>query len=174
MLHTLTRHPDSVCESVTRIDVEAMRRAACVTLRYRIQGNIAAVRMPAIATGRADELWQHTCCELFIKPQGAAYTEFNLSPSTQWAAYRFSGYRADRVDASVADPIITVMADTGCFELQAVIDCNSLSLPNDLWYIGLSVVIEETSGRKSYWALAHAPGKPDFHHATGFAVALER
>jgi hypothetical protein len=33
-------------------------------------------------------------------------------------------------------------------------------------------VIEETSGGKSYWALAHPPGKPDFHHADGFVYEL--
>ena len=40
---------------------------------------------------------------------------------------------------------------------------------NALWRLGLSAVIEDTSGRKSYWALAHPPGKPDFHHADCFA-----
>jgi hypothetical protein len=47
------------------------------------------------------------------------------------------------------------------------------SLPRDApWRLGLSAVIEETSGRKSYWALAHPPGKPDFHHADCFAYEL--
>ena len=27
-------------------------------------------------------------------------------------------------------------------------------------------------GGISYWALAHPPGKPDFHHADGFALEL--
>jgi hypothetical protein len=31
------------------------------------------------------------------------------------------------------------------------------------WRIGLAAVIEERSGHKSYWALAHPPGKADFH-----------
>jgi hypothetical protein len=33
-------------------------------------------------------------------------------------------------------------------------------------------VIEETNGRLSYWALAHPPGKPDFHHSDCFALEL--
>jgi len=33
-------------------------------------------------------------------------------------------------------------------------------------------VIEETSGRLSYWALAHPSGKPDFHHADCFACEI--
>ena len=36
------------------------------------------------------------------------------------------------------------------------------------WQLGLSAVIEELNGHKSYWALAHPPGKPDFHHSDCF------
>ena len=38
--------------------------------------------------------------------------------------------------------------------------------------VAISAVIEEADGTKSYWALAHPPGKPDFHHADGFALQL--
>jgi hypothetical protein len=40
------------------------------------------------------------------------------------------------------------------------------------WRIGLSAVIEEADGTISYWALAHPPGEPDFHHADCFALEL--
>ena len=40
------------------------------------------------------------------------------------------------------------------------------------WRLGLCAVIEETDGQKSYWAAAHPPGKPDFHHADSFVVEL--
>ena len=33
--------------------------------------------------------------------------------------------------------------------------------------VSITAVIEEKGGRKSYWALAHPPGRPDFHHADG-------
>ena len=38
--------------------------------------------------------------------------------------------------------------------------------------LGISAVIEEQDGRLSYWALAHPPGKPDFHHRDCFALRL--
>jgi hypothetical protein len=38
--------------------------------------------------------------------------------------------------------------------------------------IGLSAVVEATDGSLSYWALAHAPGRPDFHHAHSFGLEL--
>jgi hypothetical protein len=39
--------------------------------------------------------------------------------------------------------------------------------------LALSAVIEETSGALSYWALRHAAGKPDFHHADAFTHPLD-
>ncbi|MEO7634103.1 MAG: hypothetical protein ABIS38_00470 [Sphingomicrobium sp.] len=41
-----------------------------------------------------------------------------------------------------------------------------------VWDIGLSAVIEEQDGAKSYWALAHGPGPPDFHNRACFAHCL--
>jgi hypothetical protein len=39
--------------------------------------------------------------------------------------------------------------------------------------VGLAVIIDEGSGAFSYWALRHAPGKPDFHHIEAFALRLD-
>ena len=57
------------------------------------------------------------------------------------------------------------------YTLQASLELDRLSgLPRkSSWRLGLAALIEDTSGRKSYWALAHPPGKPDFHHADCFA-----
>ena len=40
------------------------------------------------------------------------------------------------------------------------------------WEIGLSAVIEEIDGTKSYWALAHGKGPPDFHNSACFDYRL--
>jgi hypothetical protein len=41
------------------------------------------------------------------------------------------------------------------------------------WSLGVSAVLEEKDGTKSYWALAHPAGdKPDFHAAASFAAKL--
>ena len=40
------------------------------------------------------------------------------------------------------------------------------------WDLGLSVVLEERDGTKSYWALEHASDKPDFHASDCFAAKL--
>jgi hypothetical protein len=51
--------------------------------------------------------------------------------------------------------------------LQAALEFDGLSSP---LHLGLSAVLEEANGRKSYWALAHPPGKADFHHADCFTL----
>jgi hypothetical protein len=175
---SLTRHPDSRCAAATGIEVEAMRpRADNLVLRYFVTGNLAGLRMPPVTSpARTDGLWRHTCFEAFVRAgPGAAYYEFNFAPSTQWAAYRFSDYRSGM---SVADcmsaPRIETRSDGGSYELQASLSLDGLpDLPRNLaWRLGLSAVIEEADGGMSYWALAHSPGKPDFHHSDCFALEL--
>jgi hypothetical protein len=47
-----------------------------------------------------------------------------------------------------------------------------IDLPTLPWDYGLCAVIEERDARLSYWALAHPPGRPDFHHPACFAATL--
>ena len=79
-----------------------------------------------------------------------------------------------RVAAEIAAPRIEVQSTAERYMLQAALQLDELSgLPsNSGWRLGLAAVIEETDGNKSYWALAHPAGKPDFHHADGFAYDL--
>jgi hypothetical protein len=60
------------------------------------------------------------------------------------------------------------------FELKMFLELGRLAdLRADArWRLGLSAVIEDMAGGKSYWALAHPPGKADFHHADSFAREL--
>jgi len=47
------------------------------------------------------------------------------------------------------------------------------ALRNDSpWLAGVSAVIEEADGTKSYWALAHPGDEPDFHDEAGFVLEL--
>jgi hypothetical protein len=168
----LKLHPDSRCDTATHIEVEVARpRPGNLVLRYFVTGKMSDLVLPPMAApARSDELWRHTCFEAFVRPvQGAAYYEFNFAPSTQWAAYRFGGYRSERSVASeISAPRIEVQPNGAGFELQV-----ALELPSDsAWRLGLAAVIEETSGPKSYWALAHPPGKVDFHHSDCFALEL--
>lgn len=176
---TLTSHPDTPCEAVTRIEVNLARAApASLALRFVATGDIASVRWPqGLDRARADDLWKHSCFEAFIRPSGGeAYYEINLSPSNRWAGYRFDRYREGMTSPpGLALTHLTLRASASLFEMVATLDLggqDDLSLDRAA-HLGLSAVIEETNGRKSYWALAHAPGKPDFHHPDSFATTLE-
>lgn len=123
---------------------------------------------------RTDGLWRHTCFEAFIRPAGAdAYFEFNLAPSGQWAAYRFSGYREGMAPLEIPAPRIAWRNTDQGNELTAEVDLSSVpELAGAVWDAALTAVIEGTDGRTGYWALAHPAGKPDFHDRTGFALSL--
>jgi hypothetical protein len=171
----LRLHPESPCSAATQVDVDVARpRAGGLVLSYFVTGKISELLMPPVAAAaRTEELWRHTCFEVFVHaPPGAGYYEFNFAPSTQWAAYRFSGYRSGmRVATEISALRIEVQTSPECYTLQASLELDRLaSLPRDAaWRLGLSALIEETSGRQSYWALAHPPGKADFHHPDCFA-----
>ncbi len=171
MRHTLRLHPDSRCASATHVEAEIARpRPGGLILSYVVSGRISDLRFPpVVAAARTDELWRHTCFEAFVRGSaGPAYYEFNISPSTQWAAYRFESYRGGmRVATEIGAPRIEVQSSAETYTLQAALEFDGLSSP---LHLGLSAVLEETNGRKSYWALAHPPGKADFHHADCFTL----
>jgi hypothetical protein len=174
MRQSLRRHPDSLCCAAAHVEVEVARpNADRLALTYLVTGDLSDIRMPPVmASERRDELWRHTCFEAFVRASsGAEYYEFNFSPSTQWAAYRFSSYRGGMRAAEVSAPPIETRSSPDRYTLQTSLELNRLSdLPrNASWHFGLSALIEDTSGRMSYWALVHPPGKPDFHHADCFA-----
>jgi len=139
-----------------------------------VTGRISDVAMPAVSVAtRMDELWRQTCFEAFVAA-GVAYYEFNFAPSRHWAAYRFSSYRTDmRVATEIGPPHITVERSPERYTLQASLDLDQLLLSRDATLrLGLSAVIEEKSGRRSYWALAHPSGKADFHNSDCFTLEL--
>jgi hypothetical protein len=177
MPHALRRHPQSSCEAASRVEVEVtLPTPQNLVLQYVVTGNMNDLRIPpAAACARADELWRHTCFEAFVGAPPGAYYEFNFAPSTQWAAYRFSGYRDGMTVADETPmPRLNVQQDEGRLVLQASLELGQLSglQKNAARRLGLSAVIEEMNGRTSYWALAHPAGKADFHHPDGFAFEI--
>ncbi|MGE0045320.1 MAG: DOMON-like domain-containing protein [Hyphomonadaceae bacterium] len=168
----LTPHPETPSGAVARIDVAVERAQYSLRIRYAATGDVARLSTaPPSNAARADELWRTTCFEAFIRPEnGEGYRELNLAPSTQWAAYSFTSYRTGMANTDdLGPPHIETRRGEGSFELIASIPHR---LPPGPWRVALSAIIEETFGAKSYWALAHPPGKPDFHHPDGFVCEL--
>jgi hypothetical protein len=178
MRQALKLHPDSRCDVVAGVEVEAARRpGGRLSLRFRVPHPTAGLALPApAASERTDGLWRHTCFEAFLRaPAGEAYVEINLSPSTRWAAYRFDGYRQGTAALDMAAaPTLDFGPVADGYELVADLDLSGVAdLPVERpWRVGLSAVIEDARGGIAYWALAHPPGKPDFHHADCFILDL--
>lgn len=174
---TLSSHPQFASNAAEAVEVAIDRGAGGVlTLSYVVTGRMGdLVVPPRTAPARVDELWKHTCFEAFLRVPGEeAYYEFNLAPSSEWAAYAFSGYRARVADPPTPAPFIDAEGGRTRYELRAAVDVGGLvGLPAEApWRVGLSAVLEAADGTRAYWALAHPPGQPDFHHADAFALIL--
>lgn len=171
--HTLIPHPDGPPPAGVEIVVGWMLDADALVLEFRVANPFDAILWPAPASGRTDGLWQHSCFEAFIgSTTDAAYAEFNLSPSGAWAAYAFEDYRAGMRELDLPAP--PQIAHTASNRWHVTLDLAGLA---DLvgpapWRLAVTAVIEARDGAKSFWSLAHPPGKPDFHHADCFASRL--
>jgi hypothetical protein len=167
----LERHPAARCPALRAVEASISRDSAThLNVAFFLEGEIARLRIPPPRAPRlAQDLWQHTCCEVFVAEKGAAaYREFNLSPSGEWAAYAFERYRRG-AEVAAPPPRIAVNREEDALELSALIPFEKKGRLD----IGLSMVVEDEDGALSYWALRHAPGQPDFHRREAFALELE-
>jgi hypothetical protein len=171
--HPLVLHPDHPPAAVAQVEARVIGRDAnWLRVRWRVEGTQRLVVPPFAGKGRTDDLWQTTCFELYLKPLGGeAYCELNLSPSERWNAYDFDGYRRGMRERPFPhEPECTIRQGSTFAIFDAAIP--AAGLPEDDCAMGLSAILEEQGGVKSYWALANPAGKPDFHDAACFAVAL--
>ena len=153
----------------------AFGRNATLNLFFCVGAPASRFVIPeAAVAARRDELWRTTCFEAFLRAEGTdAYVEWNFAPSLDWAAYRFTGPRIGMAQAEVqSEPYIRVEDNLTWWALGATI-----AIPADATFdVGLSAVIEEKDGTKSYWALAHPANgldaPPDFHDPTCFLARL--
>ena len=172
--HRLIAHPSALPNAVQAVEVDIhMTDGDDMLLTYQVYGDVPA--LPEwTSPKRADELWKKTCFEIFIRPEGGqAYFEFNFSPSTEWAAYAFDRRREGMRNLPLAvEPHIerTARENGSAFSIETDLDLSEI--PKVALTIGLSAVIEEQDGTKSYWALAHPPGAPDFHDPACFVLEL--
>ncbi len=181
MLLELRRHESTPCQDVHAIRVQVGRAGSEIALKFQLDGDVQRIfPLPSGASTDRLELWRHTCFEAFIAIEGRkAYEEFNFAPSGEWRAYAFCGYRElDPAEPRLPSqaPKIEVKATHDRLELDIRIPIVPRDLPSaqaeSRLRVGLAAVIESQDGTLSYWALRHAPGKPDFHHADGFVLEL--
>lgn len=176
----LQPHPSNARGALRALSVSgALQANGRITLDYLLHGDLLRLRLapPASRPQRRDELWRHTCFELFAQREGSfEYLEFNFSPSGDWATYRFDDYRTGRSQSEQHSVGITLHPlGPGQLRIQACAQFPE-SAPRAAeasgWRLGLAAVIEADDGTLSYWALHHGGAKPDFHAADSFAVTL--
>ena len=153
-----------------------VRDGGLLRVDFHLAGQVEALRVPAPrAPARVDGLWRHTCFEVFIGHEAfPEYLEFNFSPSGEWAAYGFRGYRDGmRPFESRTAPDIVARIGADTLDLAATADLREfLETEAGALRLGVTAVIEDQAGGLSYWALKHPSDKPDFHDANGFIIDL--
>lgn len=176
MKAALIPHPMSKDSLVRAISVEWKRKSeGSIWLRYHVTVDGEDIKLPPSATipTRKDGLWETTCFEMFLRSrENERYAEYNFSPSANWAAYQFSAHREGMKLLELSDiPEISVDFNNDHMAVEI-----TAGLPNNICDadlpMGISAIIEESRGQKSYWALAHPSGEPDFHHQDCFAAKL--
>ena len=173
ILHPSTPPADSHFKVWASVDHAASFGATATTnIWFGVGAPASRFLLPEHSDGeRKDELWKTTCFEAFLRASGEdAYQEWNFAPSGDWAAYDFRCYRDGMAAADVGSPPYIRMEDNLTWWALGA----TVAVPADRkWQLGLSAVLEEQNGTKSYWALAHPPGDtPDFHHPDCFAAKL--
>lgn len=169
----LTCHADTPCGAVAALGARiGQARDMSWEVAFTLVGRPGEIVVPAEAPRvHTDALWRTTCFELFIGCAGDSYAELNLSPSGAFAAYHFDHYRTGMRPIPLPAPQIDLRRGSERLTLTAHFPEDSL--PWDFsGRIGIAAVIACTDGAISYWALAHPPGKPDFHHHDCFALSL--
>lgn len=153
-----------------KLHVTLERKNKGLSIKYQLQSDINQLLIPKNqgSTERKDQLWQHTCFELFLRDnrQPERYWEFNFSPSGEWNAYQFQGYRQKMQTAKGYQHLmIDCQLTPEEFILSTDIPFPIEWLKSDtpLIALNLTAVLEDKQNKISYWALQQATPQADFH-----------
>ncbi|VAW70897.1 hypothetical protein MNBD_GAMMA12-342 [hydrothermal vent metagenome] len=130
-------------------------------------------------TQRQDNLWKHTCFELFVAYSDTnAYREFNFAPNGCWNSYDFKKYRQQQQNAEISPPQIkytklgpdqhTVSVNLA---LQDIALNNNPSIQKTL-QLSITTVIQYSDLSYDYYALTHCGQAPDFHLRDSFIMDI--
>lgn len=166
-------------DAVEGIEYMVWRDRGCIGVEYDLYGLLSHLVFPdqsAFFDKRCDQLWRHTCFELFFREQDekkTSYFECNFSPSGNWNVYSFTSYRKGMLPADIVrDVEITTETTKKIFSLRAEVDLAGLVSDSSNVEIGVACIVENTDGKLGYWALSHPGETPDFHDPKSFMIRL--
>jgi hypothetical protein len=166
------------------IEVELHHNAECLFISFRIRTGVTSVDLGngTPHKERIKGLWEKTCFELFIKNQKGQYLEFNFSPLFEWNCFYFEAPGAALKEWEMMQkPETDILLSLDHFLHYTVIKKeyfppgffdredrkDKTDGANEL-HAGITAVIKDKKGQLSYWALAHADKRPNFHHFDSF------
>jgi hypothetical protein len=116
--------------------------------------------------GRFSGLWQQTCFEMFIQPEGGkSYYEINLTPQRAWNVFSFEDYRLPQPPAEFSGAELKSFSyEPG--KLRALFTLKGAQLEKVKASYCAVIVLKDTG--VSYWSVKHADSKPNFHHFESF------
>ena len=153
-------------------------------LEYRLTGPLDQLKLPASLqseTGFREGLWETTCFECFLGLPGSPdYWEWNFAPSGRWALFEFTENRSrsSRQPLDVRPHVSAVREDDSTLVVRVHLGrwpselLRWASLAHAPLEASLTAVLDHSSGEKTYWAIAHASSKPDFHARASFTLEL--
>ncbi len=174
----LVAHPEHGSRHIRSVEVRWSEHDGFWMLNYAVKP-ACSLLLQDKGFERRDGLWRSTCFELFFKGGGgSAYNEFNFAPPGAWNAYSFTDWRKGMLNIEVREypHLVDMRLDDRKpdyperYELDVVLPADLV--PRNFMRMSLAAVLEEKDGTKSYWALAHPPGKPNFHHPACFVAEL--
>lgn len=170
----LKMHSAHPSDGIERLVASIERRNDGLKLTYDLSGDLAGLIIPDHQPGlRRDELWKHTCFELFIIHGTGAYFEYNFSPGGDWAAYQFSDYRENGQYLDCPPPAISSSQSGNHLSVSVSLPELPDGVAARTSQVGLTAVIENVQRQRSYWALDHTGEAPDFHRSETFTLTLD-
>jgi hypothetical protein len=168
------------------ISVEVQCTPILFIFDFYLVGSVNAVSLldqSATTLSRAEELWNSTCFEWFLKSKNHKnYWEFNGAPTGHWNFYELEGYRTNLLESTLVDqPVISCNRGTtdsiaNSYSYHVEIPAERLltnaQINFDEGVLAISSVVKWQSGETSYFSLNHANDKPDFHSEAGFILSL--